>query len=139
MEEDEGVLRVNRGCAIPLSELEWRFTTSGGPGGQHANRSATAVEVIFDAANSPSLGPVQRARILERLGPVVRARSSDERSQLRNRQVAVERLRGRLAAALAVRPVRRPTRPSRAANERRLQAKRQRSDVKRRRREGPEG
>src|SRR5580698_7742319 len=79
-------LRVGRSLAIPLSELEWRATPSGGPGGQHANRSSTRVEVHFAVARSPSLGPRQRARLLERLGPVVRAASGDERSQARNRQ-----------------------------------------------------
>src|ERR1700728_1469461 len=94
-------LKVSRSLAIPLSELEWRATTSGGPGGQHANRSATRVEVRFDVSGSPSLGPRQRARLLERLGPVVRAAAGDERSQVRNRQLALERLGGELAARRA--------------------------------------
>src|SRR5947209_3177719 len=80
-------------CSIPLSELEWRFTPSGGPGGQHANRSNTRVEVRFDVATSPSLGERQRARLLERLGPTVRVVADDERSQARNRALALERLR----------------------------------------------
>lgn len=130
----EGVLAVTRHCRIPLSELAWRFTTSGGPGGQHANRSHTAVEVSFDVAGSPSLGPRQRARLLERLGPVTRASSSEERSQLRNRLLAQERLRGRLAAALAVEKPRVPTRATRASKERRLEDKRRRSERKRDRR-----
>ena len=125
------VLRVNRSCAIPLDELEWRFSASGGPGGQHANRSNTRVEVLFDVANSPSLGPRQRQRLLERVGPLVRVVASDERSQLRNRDLALDRLRSRLADALHIERPRVATRPSRGAKERRLQEKRQRSDVKR--------
>lgn len=130
-------LRVSGSCVIPLAELEWRFTASGGPGGQHANRSNTRVEVVFDVEGSPSLGPVQRRRMLERLGPVVRVVADDERSQLRNRDLALERLRSRLAAALVVPKTRRPTRPSKAAKARRLDDKRRRSETKRRRREGP--
>jgi ribosome-associated protein len=128
------VLRVTRSCAIPLDELEWRFTASGGPGGQHANTANTRVEVRFDVAASPSLGPRQRARLLERLGPVVRVVAADERSQLRNRELALGRLRDRLAAALAVPKERRPTRPTRGSRERRLDAKRRRSELKRQRR-----
>ena len=93
-------LRVTRTCVIPLDELEWRFSASGGPGGQHANTANTRAEVRFDVRASPSLGPRQRARLLERLGPVVRVVASDERSQARNRQLAIERLRSRLAEAL---------------------------------------
>src|SRR5687767_605849 len=86
-------LRVTRSCAIDVDELEWRFTTSGGPGGQHANRAQTRAEVRFDVARSPSLGPRQRARLLEKLGPEVRVAADDERSQARNRALALERLR----------------------------------------------
>ena len=128
------MLRVTRSCVIPLEELRWRFTTSSGPGGQHANRSHTAVEVTFDVTGSEALGPRQRARLLARLGPVVTARASDERSQIRNRQLALERLRQRLAAALAVERRRVATAPTAAARERRLRAKRRRADVKRSRR-----
>lgn len=131
---DEGVLRVTRTCAIPLAEFEWRFTPSGGPGGQHANRSNTRAEVIFDVESSPSLGPIQRARLLARVGPVVRVVADDERSQLRNRELALERLRSRLAEGLHVPRHRRPTAPSMAARERRLEQKRRRSDLKRSRR-----
>ena len=133
------VLRVTRSCSVPLAELQWRFTTSSGPGGQHANRSHTAVEVTFDVTRSAALGPRQRARLLERLGPVVTARSSDERSQTRNRDIALERLRRRLADGLAVPRARVATAPSRAARERRLQDKRRRSDIKRQRRLPPDG
>ncbi len=126
-------LRVSPTLAIPLAELRLRFGPSGGPGGQHANKAATRVEVRFDVAGSPSLGPRQRARLLERLGPEVRVVADGERSQARNRQVALERLGARLAAALAVSPPRRPTRPSTAARERRLAAKRRQAERKARR------
>src|SRR3954451_16756234 len=96
------VLRVSRSCAISLDELEWKFTGSGGPGGQHANTSNTKVELRFDVANSPSLGPRQRARLLDRLGPVVRVTASERRSQHQNRELALERLRSRLAEGLHV-------------------------------------
>ena len=101
---ERAVLRVSPTCVLRLDELEWRTTGSGGPGGQHANTSDTRVEVRFPIATSPSLGPRQRARLLERLGPVARATASDHRSQARNRELALERLRSRLAAALEGRP-----------------------------------
>lgn len=127
------MLRVTPSCAIALDELAWRFSTAGGPGGQHANRSNTRVEVVFDVAGSPSLGPRQRARLLGRLGPVVRVVASDRRSQAQNRELALERLRARLAAGLQVEHPRRPTAPSAAARRRRLEAKRRRGELKRRR------
>ena len=133
------VLRVSRSCQIPLEELQWRFSSSGGPGGQHANTSNTRVEVRFDVVASSTLGPRQRARLLERLGPEVRVVASDERSQLRNRELALERLRSRLAEALRVETPRRATKPTKAAKERRLQEKRQRSETKRRRQGGGRG
>jgi ribosome-associated protein len=129
------LLVVNRSCRIPLGELHWRFSRSGGPGGQHANTADTRVEVVFDIAGSPSLGPIQRARLLEKLGPELRVVASDERSQARNRALALDRLRDRLAAGLHVERPRRPTKPTRASQERRLQAKRRRSETKRLRRE----
>jgi len=131
------VLRVTRTCEIPLDELEWRFTGSGGPGGQHANTSNTRAEVIFDVANSPSLGPRQQARLLERLGPTVRVAASDTRSQARNRDLALDRLRSRLAEALRVQRPRRATAPTRSAKERRLADKKRRSQLKRGRRLPP--
>ena len=134
MADDEDVLRVTRSCAIPLSELEWRFSASSGPGGQHANTSNTRVEVRFDVESSPSLGPRQKARLVERLGPVVRVVAQDERSQTRNRSLALDRLRARLAEGLHVERERRPTKPSRAAKARRLESKRRRSETKRLRR-----
>ena len=127
------VLRVTPTCVIRMDELDWRFSASGGPGGQHVNTANTRAEVRFDVAASPSLGPRQRARLLERLGPEVRVVASDERSQLRNRELALERLRSRLAAALHVDAPRRATKPTKAAKERRLEGKRHRSETKRRR------
>ena len=131
-----GLLRVSRSCAIDDAELEWRFTGSGGPGGQHANTANTKAEVRFDIAGSPSLGPRQRARLLEKLGPTVRVAASDRRSQAQNRALALERLRTRLADALKVEPPRYDTKPSRASKTRRVEAKRKRSDVKRSRAAG---
>ena len=131
-------LRVTRTCSIPLDELEWRFTASGGPGGQHANTANTKVEVRFDVESSPSLGPRQRARLVERLGPVVRVVASDRRSQAQNRELALERLKSKLAAALHVDPARRPSKPSKSAVEKRLQDKRRQSERKARRRVSPQ-
>jgi ribosome-associated protein len=127
------MLRVSSTCRIPLSELTWRVTRSGGPGGQHANTSDTRVEVSFDVERSPSLGPRQRERLRTRLGPVVRAVAADTRSQARNRELALERLAARLAAGLRVERPRRPTKPTAAARTERLEAKRHRGQVKRRR------
>jgi ribosome-associated protein len=127
-------LRVHKALAIPMSEITWRATTSGGPGGQHANRTLSRVEVQFEVAASATLGPRQRARLQERYGPFVRAAASDSRSQARNRQLALERLATRLAEGLRVDPTRRPTRPTRGSQLRRVEQKRQRSEVKRGRR-----
>lgn len=128
-----GSLRVTRGLVIPAEELEWRFTTSGGPGGQHANKASTRAEVSFDVVASNSLGPRQRARLLERLGPTVRAAAGDERSQMRNRELALERLRTRLVEALRVERPRVATAPSASARARRLTDKRRRATRKRER------
>jgi ribosome-associated protein len=127
-------MRVNKNLSIPLSEITWRATTSGGPGGQHANRTLSRVEVQFDVAGSTALGPRQRARLTERYGPVVRAAASESRSQARNRQLAFERLATRLAEGLRVDPTRRPTRPTKGSQVRRVEQKRQRSEIKRHRR-----
>jgi ribosome-associated protein len=127
-------LRVHKGLTIPMSEITWRATTSGGPGGQHANRTLSRVEVQFDVAGSVSLGPRQRARLLDRYGPTVRAAASESRSQARNRQLALERLAGRLAEGLRVDPTRRPTKPTKGSQVRRVEEKRHRSQVKRQRR-----
>jgi ribosome-associated protein len=131
---DRGVLRVTGTCVIRLNELEWRTTGSGGPGGQHANTSDTRVEVRFRIATSTSLAPRQRERLLERLGPVARATASDSRSQARNREVALERLRARLEHALRVDPPRRATKPTKSAKRARLDSKRRRSARKQDRR-----
>jgi ribosome-associated protein len=134
MSDDPGQVRVSPTLVIPASELSWRFSRSGGPGGQHANTSDTRVEVRFDIAGSPSLGPRQRARLLDRLGDEVRVVAADERSQARNRQLALERLCERLATALRVDRPRRPTKPSKASIQRRLEAKRRQSARKAQRR-----
>jgi ribosome-associated protein len=130
----EETLHVHRGLDLPLSEISWRATTSGGPGGQHANRTLSRVEVQFDVEASPTLGPRQRARLLQRLGPVVRASASDSRSQARNRELALTRLATKLDAGLRVQPVRTPTRPTRSSQTRRVEGKRRRAETKRRRR-----
>ena len=130
---------MTRNCAIPFDELEWRFTGSGGPGGQHANTSNTKVELRFDIAGSPSLGPRQRTRLLERLGDSVRVVASERRSQHQNRDLALDRLRARLAEGLHVNPARVASSPSKAAKRRRLDQKRHRGDIKRARRRPSEG
>ncbi len=123
------VLRVGR-LQVPLSELTWRFDTPGGPGGQHANRAATRAEVRFDVAGSPSLTEAQRSRLRAKVGPVVVATSADSRSQSRNRDLALERLRTILGEALREERPRRKTKPSRGAKARRLDSKRKRGEVK---------
>ena len=128
------MLVVTRSCSIPMSELRWRFSRSGGPGGQHANTSDTRAEVVFDIAGSPSLGPRQRQRLLEKLGSEVRAVASDERSQTRNRALALDRLRDRIALALRVEKPRTPTRPTKSSQVRRVDSKRKRGQTKRLRR-----
>jgi ribosome-associated protein len=130
-------LVVTRSVSIPRRELTVSFHASGGPGGQHANKAATRVELVFDIAASPSFTEHQRARVMAKLGPVLRVVVDDERSQARNRALAEERFVARLAAALHVERPRRPTRPSRAAKERRIQAKKQRSQTKAQRRRPP--
>jgi len=129
--DDEGLLRVNRSCAIALRELTWKFTASGGPGGQHANTANTKAELQFDIEESPSLGPRQRARLLEKLGPSVRVASSERRSQLQNRELALERLRTMLGEALAIERPRVATKPSRTAKVKRVESKRRHSEIKR--------
>ena len=129
-----GVLAVAPGVRIPLPELTWRFSASGGPGGQHVNTSNTRTEVRFDVAASPSLPAWARDRIVARLGPVVAVTASDERSQARNRALALDRLAARLARALEVDPPRKRTRPTVASRRRRLESKRRQSERKRDRR-----
>lgn len=128
-------LRVGRRrLVIPLAELEWRFSASGGPGGQHANTANTRVELLFDVGASAVLSSRQRSLLLERLGPTVRVVASDERSQARNRQLALERLAKRLDEALRVERPRRPTVPTKASRERRLREKQRQSARKQDRR-----
>ena len=131
MTDDDGVLRVRGDCVVALAELSWRFTTSSGPGGQHANRSATRAEVSFDVAAATTLTDRQRSKIVATLGPVVVVRADDHRSQTRNRQLALDRLRGKLAEALHEDRARRKTKPSRSARRKRVDAKRRRGETKR--------
>ena len=133
-------LDITPDLRLPLAELEYQASRSGGPGGQHVNTSSTRIEVWWDVAGSPSLSPEQRAQLLERLGARLdstgrlRLVSSGTRSQLRNREDVTERLRSVVAAALDIRKKRKPTKPSRAAKAARLEAKRQRAATKRHRR-----
>ena len=127
-------LEVAPGCAVDLGEVAIRFTPSGGPGGQHANKASTRVELRFDIAASPSLTEAQRERLRSRLGDEVRVVADDERSQVRNRALATERLRHRLAAGLREERSRRPTRPTKGSRLRRLEAKRRQGQRKRDRR-----
>jgi ribosome-associated protein len=127
-------MHIGRGAAVPLSEIELRASRSSGPGGQHANVTASRVEAIFDVEASRALTEEQRRRISARCGPVVRATAQDTRSQTRNRELALERLRDKLAVGLAVPKRRRPTKPGPAARERRLETKRRTSQRKRTRR-----
>jgi ribosome-associated protein len=137
---DGNDLVVTPQLSIPYSELEYRASRSGGPGGQHVNTSSTRIEVWWDVAGSPTLTPEQRAQLLERLesrldsNGRLRLVSSGSRSQLRNREDVTERLRSVVAAALAIRKKRKATKPSRAAKAARLEAKRRRAALKERRR-----
>lgn len=125
---------MTRSVALPLREIELRFSRSSGPGGQHAQRSETRVEAVFDVEASEALSEVQKKRVIARAGPFLRAVAQDERSQLRNRELAIERLVESLRKALAVPRKRVPTKPTAAARERRLEGKRRRSETKRLRR-----
>ena len=137
---DAAILEISPALRLPLAELEYQASRSGGPGGQHVNTSSTRIEVWWDVAGSPSLGEEQRQRLLSRLatrldsGGRLRLVSSGSRSQLRNREEVTERLRELVAAALVVPKVRKRTRPSRAAKAARLESKRRRSATKRERR-----
>ena len=128
---------VTRDVAIPLREVVLRASRSSGPGGQHANVTASRVEAVFDVAESGALTDAQKARLMARCGPVVRAVAQDARSQARNRELALERLRERLARALHVPRSRTATRPTRASRVRREQAKRRQSQRKAERRRPP--
>lgn len=133
-------LRVSAGLVIPESELSWRFSRSSGPGGQGVNTADSRVELMWDAASSTSLSPVQRERLLERLSGrlvdgTLTIAASEHRAQLRNRDAARARLASVIAEAIAPpAPTRRPTKPSRGSTERRLKAKQHRTDTKRLRR-----
>lgn len=122
------------GWEVPENEIEFRFTASGGPGGQHANRSNTKVDAVFRLDASSTMPAALRERVRGRLGDAVRVTVDDERSQLRNRELAIERLRGRVRNAGFVETPRRATKPTRGSQRRRVEAKRRRSDVKRGRR-----
>jgi ribosome-associated protein len=127
-------IRVTRSVSIPRSEIELRFSRSSGPGGQHAQKSDTRVEAVFDVEASAALSEAQKRRVVARAGSVIRAVAQDERSQWRNRELATERVVEELREALRVPRRRRPTKPTRAAVERRLEQKRRRGELKRRRR-----
>jgi ribosome-associated protein len=130
--------RVTRSVLLPLSEVELRLSRSSGPGGQHANTSETRVEAVFDVEASTALTEAQKRRVIARAGPVLRAVAQDERSQTRNRELAIDRLVTRLADALRVERKRVPTRPTATSREQRLESKRRRSATKRLRRVGPD-
>lgn len=127
----DGDLEVRPGLVLPASELIWRYTSSSGPGGQHANRARSKAIVRFNIAESRALTRSQRERLMAKLGPEIEIGIEDNRSQWQNRRVARERLADRLAAALVVPRSRKKTRPSRGAVQRRLKAKSERSEVKR--------
>jgi ribosome-associated protein len=127
-------LRVGDGVEIPLDEVELRASRSSGPGGQHANVTSSRIEAVFDVGASEALSREQKLRLTERLGDRVTAVSQDARSQARNRELALERLAEKLRAGLRRPKKRRPTRPGRAAKERRLEGKRKRSETKQQRR-----
>jgi len=131
---DDDVLDAGAACRVPARDLNWRFTTSGGPGGQHANRSHTAVELTIDLGTASGISDEVRPRLLERLGPVLRVFVDDTRSQHRNRQIALERAEKALRDARHRPKSRRATKPSRASSRRRVEAKRRRSQTKRDRR-----
>jgi len=128
-------IRVTRSVVLPRAEIELRTSRSSGPGGQHAQKSETRVEAVFDVEASSALSEGQKKRVLAKIGPVLRAVAQDERSQLRNKELATERVVAILREALRVERKRVPTKPSRAAEQRRLDDKRRRGEVKRLRRE----
>jgi ribosome-associated protein len=128
------LIRVTRSVSLPRAEIDFRFSRSSGPGGQHAQKSDTRVEALFEVERSTALTEAQKRRVIAKAGPVLRAIAQDERSQWRNRELATERLVEELREALRVPRRRRPTKPSKAAVERRLEQKRRRSGVKRLRR-----
>jgi ribosome-associated protein len=134
---DEGI-RVAEGTVIPIGEIQFRASRSSGPGGQHANVTASRIEAVFDVEGSDTLSDRQRQLLLRKVGERVTAVAQDARSQARNRELALERLREKIEAGLRQPKARRATKPTRAARERRLQQKRQRSERKAQRRPPPE-
>jgi ribosome-associated protein len=133
----DGELRVDERLSIPLGEIELRASRSSGPGGQHANVTASRVEAVFDVAASAALDDIQRARLIERAGPVMTAVAQDARGQARNRELALQRLGEKIAAGLRVPRQRRATKPTRASRARRLEQKRRTADRKQARRRPP--
>jgi ribosome-associated protein len=127
-------IRVTRTVSIPRSEIELRFSRSSGPGGQHAQKTESRAEAVFDVERSLALSEAQKRRVVAKVGPVIRAVAQDERSQWRNRELAIERVVEALREALKLERKRRPTKPTRASQERRLDQKRRRSETKRLRR-----
>ena len=117
--------------AIPVEEIDFRYSRSSGPGGQHAQKTETRVEAVFDVEASETLSAIQKARLRRRVGPVVRAVAQDERSRTRNRELALERLAAAIRAGLQIERKRRPTKPTPAARERRLEVKKRRGATKR--------
>ena len=130
-------IRVTRSVVLPLREIDLRTSRSSGPGGQHAQKSETRVEAVFDVAASQALTDAQKRRVVAKAGPVLRAVAQDERSQLRNRELAIERLVSSLREALRVERRRVPTKPTAGSLERRREDKRRRSEIKRLRRPPP--
>jgi ribosome-associated protein len=128
-------IRVTRSVSIPLDEIEFRVSRSSGPGGQHANKAETRVEAVFDVATSTTLTDTQKRRVARKTGLVIRAIAQDTRSQSQNRELALQRLIERVAEGLHVERRRVATRPSKASVERRLEAKKRRSRIKRKRTE----
>jgi ribosome-associated protein len=127
-------IRVTRSVVLPRSEIELRFSRSSGPGGQHAQKSETRVEALLDVESSSALTETQKRRVVAKAGPTLRAVAQDERSQLRNRELATERVVEQLREALRVPRRRRPTKPSPQSRKRRLESKRRRGETKRLRR-----
>ena len=127
-------IRVTRSVSVPVSEIELRVSRSSGPGGQHAQKSSTRVEAVLDVESTTTLSDVQKRRVTAKAGPVLRAIAQDERSQARNRELAVERLVEKLRQALAVPRRRVATKPTKTARERRLESKRRRARTKKLRR-----
>ena len=135
---DSESIRVTRSVVVPRSEIELRTSRSSGPGGQHAQKSETRVEAVFEVEASSALSDAQKRRVVAKAGPVLRAIAQDERSQLLNKELAIERVVASLREARRVPRRRVPTKPSAASRKRRLEQKKRRSQVKRLRRQPPD-